>query len=61
MPTRIVRGDVAGWEVALSIAILLATIPVALWIAARVYSAGVLLYGQRPNMRAVWRLVRSGS
>jgi ABC-2 type transport system permease protein len=59
MPTRIVRGDVAGWEVALSIAILLATIPVALWIAARVYAAGVLLYGQRPNMRAVWRLVRS--
>jgi ABC-2 type transport system permease protein len=61
MPTRIVRGDVAGWEVALSIAILLATIPLALWIAARVYAAGVLLYGQRPNMRAVWRLMRSAS
>ena len=27
MPTRIVRGDVAGWEVALSIGILFATIP----------------------------------
>lgn len=59
MPGRIVAGEAAGWEVALSIAILLVTIPVALSIAARVYSAGVLLYGQRPSMRAVWRLVRS--
>ena len=59
MPSRIAEGQVTGWEVALSIAILLVTIPVALWIAARVYAAGVLLYGQRPSMRAVWRLVRS--
>ncbi len=59
MPSRIVAGEATGWEVALSIAILLVTIPVALWIAARVYAAGVLLYGQRPSMRAVWRLMRS--
>jgi ABC-2 type transport system permease protein len=59
MPSRIAAGDVSGWEVALSIAILLVTIPAALWIAARVYAAGVLLYGQRPSMRAVWRLMRS--
>jgi ABC-2 type transport system permease protein len=59
MPSRIVAGEAAGWEVALSIAVLLVTIPLALWVAARVYAAGVLLYGQRPSMRAVWRLVRS--
>ena len=61
MPSRIVAGEAAGWEVALSIAILLVTIPVTLWIAARVYAAGVLLYGQRPSLRAVWRLMRSPS
>jgi ABC-2 type transport system permease protein len=61
MPSRIAAGQVTGWEVALSIVILVATIPVALWIAARVYAAGVLLYGQRPSMRAVWRLMRSPS
>ncbi len=61
MPSRIAAGEAAGWEVALSIAILLATIPAVLWIAARVYAAGVLLYGQRPSLRAVWRLVRSPS
>jgi ABC-2 type transport system permease protein len=59
MPSRIVAGEAAGWEIALSIAILLATIPVALWLAARVYAAGVLLYGQRPSLRGIWRLVRS--
>jgi hypothetical protein len=31
-----------------------------LWLAARIYRAGVLLYGQRPGILAVWRLVRSG-
>ena len=61
MLSRIAAGEAAGWEVALSIAILLATIPAVLWIAARIYAAGVLLYGQRPSMRAVWRLVRSPS
>jgi hypothetical protein len=30
----------------------------ALWLAARVYSAGVLLYGQRASLRAAWRAVR---
>jgi ABC-2 type transport system permease protein len=59
MPSRVVAGEAAGWEVALSLAILALTIPIALWVAARVYAAGVLLYGQRPSMRAVWRLVRS--
>jgi ABC-2 type transport system permease protein len=59
MPSRIVAGEASGWEVALSIAILLVTVPAALWVAARVYSAGVLMYGQRPSMRAVWRLMRT--
>lgn len=31
----------------------------ALWVAARIYSAGVLLYGQRPGVREVWRATRA--
>ena len=34
----------------LSIALLVAMIVAALWIAARIYRAGVLLYGQRPGV-----------
>ena len=60
MLSRVVAGEVAPWEILLSIAILVATIPLALWLAARVYAAGVLLYGQRPGLRAIWRMMRVG-
>jgi hypothetical protein len=30
----------------------------ALWVAARLYAAGVLLYGQRVGLRSVWRATR---
>ena len=53
-------GAVQPWEVVLSIALLGAMIGAALWVAARIYRAGVLLYGQRPGVLAVWRLMRSG-
>ena len=35
-----------------------AGVAVALWVAGRIYSAGVLLYGQRAGLRSVWRAVR---
>jgi ABC-2 type transport system permease protein len=58
MPTRMLLGDPAAWEVALSLVLLAVTLAAALWIAARVYSAGVLLYGQRVGLRSVWRATR---
>ncbi len=60
MLSRIAAGEVALWEILLSIAILVASIVAALWVAARIYAAGVLLYGQRPGARALWRFVRAG-
>ena len=58
---RVASGAAEPWEIVLSIALLLASIVAALWIAARIYRAGVLLYGQRPGIRAIWRLVRTGA
>lgn len=58
---RITTDSAAPWEVPLSLGLLVAFIIGALWVAARIYAAGVLLYGQRPGVRAVWRLVRSGT
>ena len=58
---RITTGEAAAWEVVLSIALLVVSIAGALWLAARIYAAGVLLYGQRPGVRAIMRLVRSGT
>jgi ABC-2 type transport system permease protein len=56
MLTRVLVGSPAPWEVALSVAILIAGIALAVTLAARIYRIGVLLYGARPNLRSVWKL-----
>jgi ABC-2 type transport system permease protein len=53
-----VMGQIAPWEIALSFVLLLLGALVALWVAGRIYSAGVLLYGQKAGLRNVWRAVR---
>ena len=53
MLTRLAVGRVEPWELVLSLGLLLASIPVVAVIAVRVYSAGVLLYGQRPGARQI--------
>ena len=52
MLARLMVGAVPPWQVGLSIAILLVTIVAVAIIATRMYAAGVLLYGQRPGVRA---------
>lgn len=61
MLSRFMNGGVTAPEVLLSVALLVACIVGALWLAARIYRAGVLLYGQRPGIWATFRLVRSPS
>jgi ABC-2 type transport system permease protein len=58
MLARVAVGHVEPWEFALAVAILAASIAVALVVAARIYSAGVLLYGQRQTLRQVLRASR---
>jgi ABC-2 type transport system permease protein len=58
---RVTSGQVTFPEVVLSIVLLIGCIVLTLWVAARVYRAGVLLYGQRPGIRAIFRLVRSAT
>jgi ABC-2 type transport system permease protein len=53
MLTRLTVGRAEPWEVALSFALLVGGIVVVGVLAVRVYSAGVLLYGQRPGLRAI--------
>jgi len=57
---RIAVGAAAPWEVVVSLVLLVAALGLALWVAARIYAVGVLLYGSRPGYRAVWRLLREG-
>jgi ABC-2 type transport system permease protein len=59
MPIRILLGTPPGaGEVVLALVLLFATVLVSVWIAARIYSAGVLLYGQRVGIREVLRATR---
>lgn len=58
MPVRMLLTSPSIGEVVLAIVLLLVTIVFAIWIASRIYSAGVLLYGQRPSLRAVLRAAR---
>jgi len=58
MPARMLLSNVAPWEVLVALALLVGTLVLAMWLASRVYSAGVLLYGQRVGIRSVLRATR---
>jgi ABC-2 type transport system permease protein len=58
MPARLLLTSPSAGEVALAIGLLLLAVAIAMWIAARIYSAGVLLYGQRASIRSVLRATR---
>ena len=51
MLARLMVGQVPPWEVALSLGLLVLAIAAVAMAAIRIYSAGVLLYGQRPGLR----------
>ncbi|HYJ12439.1 MAG TPA: ABC transporter permease [Thermomicrobiales bacterium] len=54
MISRVIVGDPPAWELALSVILLLATMVGAILVAARIYRVGVLQYGQKPSLRAVF-------
>jgi len=58
MLARVSAGHVELWEFGLSVLLLAISIVVALFLAARIYSAGVLLYGQRLSLREVLKAAR---
>lgn len=55
MVMRIVVGHPAAWEVAVSIGLLIVAAIAGILFAARVYRVGVLMYGQKPSWKAVFR------
>jgi len=59
MLTRLSLGTAGPVDVVIAVVLLCVTIPVALWIAARLYRSGVLMYGQSPGARTLWRALRA--
>ena len=54
MVARIPFG-VDAWEIALSMAIMLVTIFGCIWMAARIYRTGILMYGKKTSYKEIWK------
>ena len=46
------------WQVGLSMLLILATFPLCIWAAAKIYRSAILRYGQKTTWRDVWHLIK---
>lgn len=58
MLVRVATGQVAWWEIVITVPLMLVTIFICAWLSARIYRFGVLMYGQRPGLRQLAKIVR---
>ena len=58
MFTRIAMSTVPTYQIIISIAILAGSVVGIGYIAAKIYRVGVLLYGNRPKLKDVWKMAR---
>ncbi len=57
MMIRIPSG-VPYWQIGVSILILVVTFILILWIAAKIYRTGILMYGKKPTFKEIWKWLR---
>lgn len=55
---RITLEAAPGWQIALSIVVMVATIIGAVWLASKIYRVGVLMYGKRPTIPELIKWLR---
>lgn len=60
MMMRLPLTEVAWVDVVGSIVVLVLSIPVALWVGAKLFQVGLLVYGKRPTLKEIWLILRSG-
>jgi ABC-2 type transport system permease protein len=58
MMLRLPLTDVPAIDIFGSLAVLLVSIPVALWAGARIFRMGLLMYGKRPTVKEIWRALK---
>jgi len=59
MLTRLSLGTAGPLDVLIAVVLLAIAIPAVLWLAARLYRSGVLMYGQSPSPRTLWKALRA--
>lgn len=55
MPSRIATGAASGWEIALALVLILATIMLLTWLGGRIYRAAILHTGSRVSLKTALR------
>jgi ABC-2 type transport system permease protein len=58
MTLRISLDMPPAWQILLGYALTLAFIWVMVWVCARIYRVGILMYGKKPTLQEIWRWVR---
>ena len=60
MPLRMAVSSVSPLDIAASIGVLLLSCGAAVWLSARIYRVGLLMYGKRPTFTELGRWIREG-
>jgi ABC-2 type transport system permease protein len=50
--------EVPGWQIALSMALMVVTFIAFVWMAAKVYRTGILMYGKKASWKEMWKWLR---
>jgi len=58
LPGGIGEGGVPVWEVLTSIALLIVTFIGIVWLAAKIYRVGILMYGKKPTYKELWKWLK---
>lgn len=59
MPVRMAATDVSWWEIVLSLLSLGVGFLGCVWVAAKVYRTGILMYGKKASFKEMWRWIRA--
>ena len=51
-------GEVPVWQIGASIALMVATIYAMVWLCARIYRVGILMYGKKPNLPEILKWIK---
>ena len=55
---RAASGGIPPWQIGCSFLLMFLTVIAGAWVAGRIYKAGILMAGKRPNLLELWRWVR---
>jgi len=59
MPVRWSLTSVPPLELVLSLTLMVLTLLACVWLAARIYRTGILMYGKKPSWGELWRWIRA--